>query len=93
MDLPNTTPLIKLLFLLAGAMSQNIDNDPGDLIVDTPNSSPTSRALQPDTDDELFEPQPRLADGGPNCKCIDYHLRNPDSTIITNGEGVLLPPG
>jgi hypothetical protein len=71
-------------------MSQNIDNDPGDLIVITPKSSPSSSALQPDTDDELFEPQPIPADGGPNYKCIDYHLHNPDITVNTNGEGGLL---
>jgi hypothetical protein len=85
-------PLLQFVFLFVAAMSQTNDNDPLDLIAILPNSSQTSGALQPDTDEELLKPQLIPADGGPNCQCVEYYLCNPDSTINTNGEGGLIDP-
>jgi hypothetical protein len=92
MDLPNTTPLLQFVLLFVGAVSQQNDNDPLDLIVITPNSSQASGASQPNTDDEVLEPQLLPADGGPFCQCVEYYLCNPDSTINSNGEGGLIDP-
>ena len=92
MDRPYTTLLIQFVLLFVAAMSQMNDNNPLDLIVITPNSSQTSGATQPDTYDEVFEPELLPAGGGPNCQCVEYYLCNPDSTINTNGEGGLIDP-
>ena len=92
MDLPNTTSLIQFLLLFVAAVSQMNDNVPLDLIMITPNSSQTWGASQPDTDEEMLEPQLLPADGGPNCQCVEYYLCNPDSTINTNGEGGIIDP-
>jgi len=92
MNLPNTTPLILFVFLFAAVVSQMNNNEPFDLLVNTQNSSQSSGALVPLIDEEVFAEEPLPKGGGPNCQCVEYYLCNPDSKIITNGEGGLIDP-